>query len=275
MGYELLDCGSGRKVERLGDVRVIRPAPAATERPRDADAWVGADLEWNRNVGWIGPRDPSGTWEATIREQCLELRATDTGQVGFFPEHEKIRAILRMHLTAGEGSLRVLDLFGYTGASTLVAASLGADVTYVDGAKPMVAWLRRNLKRNGLSDAPVRSIADDAARFVEREVKRERHYDVVLVDPPSFGRGPDGRTFKIDRDLDGLLANVRRVLSDRPRLIALTAHTESWTHRRLLAALDRAMDGLGGRSRSGDLVLRARSGAKLRAGMFAVRECEG
>ena len=202
------------------------------------------------------------------------LRPTDTGQVGVFPEHEIVRTPLRAALErwSGDGPLTVLDLFGFTGAITLAAAAAGARVTYVDGSRPVLGWMRRNLERNGLAEAPVRAVPEDVGRFVAREVRRGPRYDVVVLDPPSFGRGPDGRTFRIEADLDGLLADVRRVLSDRPRAVLLTAHTEGWSAARLGAALDRAMAGRPGRTETGTMNLSAASGATLPAGIFARRE---
>jgi len=275
----LLDCGDGRKVERFGDVRVVRPAPAAREAPRDPRAWEGADLEYVRADPARGGDEDDGRWvvrsavpDPWIVESAgarFELGCTPAGQVGLFPEQAPLRERLAAWLRARGGPpARVLDLFGYTGGTTLAAAAAGAEVTYVDGARPMVGWMRRNLSLNGLDAAPVRSIPEDARRFVDRELRRDRRYDVVTLDPPSYGRGPAGPAFRIERDLDGLLADVAGLLA-RPGLVVLSAHTEAWTNARLESSLERAFAGRPARADAGELALRAESGVVLRSGVFA------
>lgn len=274
--YELLDCGGGLKLERFGDVRVIRPAPGVPGPIRSAESWRNAQLEFRRDRRpgtWIRHSEIPDPWIVESSGTLFSLDATPTGQVGLFPEQAGLRVRVRDWLAARPPeSRRMLDLFGHTGGHTLAAAGAGAHVTYVDGARATVAWMRRNLEINGLADAPVRSIAEDVARFVERETRRKSVYDAIVLDPPSFGRGPDGKRFQIERDLDGLLANVRRLLVDGPALAVLTAHTESWTDRRLAGRLDWAMRGRSGETESGELVLEATSGTQLPSGLWAVRE---
>lgn len=279
MDYELLDCGEGRKLERFATARVVRPAPAATGPVRDAAAWADPDLEFVRPEGsaragtWIRHRPPPAPWIVASAGVRFELAPAPAGQVGLFPEQEPLRERLGAWLRdRAEPGAFVLDLFGFTGGTTIAAAAAGAVVTYVDGAKAMVPRLRANLSLNGLGDAPVRSLTEDAARFVAREVRRRRTYRVIALDPPTFGRGKGGTAFHIERDLDALLADVRRLLSDGPSVVLLTAHTESWTASRLASHLDRAFRGRPGRTDSGELALRAASGATLPSGLFAWRE---
>jgi 23S rRNA (cytosine1962-C5)-methyltransferase len=272
--HSLLDCGDGRKLERFGGVVVDRPAPTAQEPRRNVSAWANVTLRL-RDGQWQVIRALPDPWQVRLGGLEFGLRPTDAGQVGVFPEHEIVRAPLRGRLDAwvAEGTPpAVLDLFAFTGAVTLAAAARGCPVTYVDGSKPVLGWMRRNLELNGLKESSVRAIPEDVGRFVARAVRRGNRYDVVVLDPPSFGRGPEGHTFRIEADLDALLADVRRVLSDRPRAVLLTAHTEGWTASRLGAALGRAMEGLPGRTRTGELALVAESGAVLPAGIFAERE---
>lgn len=275
--YSLLDCGAGRKLERFGDVRVVRPAPAAEEAPRHpAAAWAEADVEYVQQDGageWRVHRAVPEPWRVECGGTHFELACASAGQVGLFPEQTPLRRRLGEWLGRRPGEpARVLDLFGYTGGSTLAAAAAGAEVTYVDGARAAVARMRGNLALNGLADAPVRSLAEDAMRFVVRETRRERTYDVVILDPPSYGRGPDGATFHIGRDLDELLGHVRGLLLGRPALVVATAHTKPMAPSRLAAQLSRALDGLPGQTEAGRLTLRAESGAELPSGVFAWRE---
>jgi 23S rRNA (cytosine1962-C5)-methyltransferase len=276
---ELIDCGEGRKLERFASVRVVRPAPAATAPVRDAAAWDDPDLEFVRRDAssptgeWITRRPPPSPWLVTSAGVRLELAPAPAGQLGIFPEQAPLRQRLAAWLTdRGEIGAPVLDLFGFTGGTTITAAAAGADVTFVDGAKPMVPRLRANLAHNGLAEAPVRSITEDVLRFVAREVRRRRAYRVIALDPPTFGRGKGGTAFHIERDLDVLLGDVRRLLLDGPSVVLLTAHTEGWTASRLVAQLERAFRGRPGRTDSGELALRAASGARLPSGLFAWRE---
>ena len=192
-GYELIDAGDGRRLERFGEVVVDRPAPMAEEAPRDPPAWARADLRFDRYVGWtaISEGDPQ-PWTVNEGDLQFELRPTDTGQVGLFPEQAPNRAWVRDAIRRVGGSTQVLNLFGYTGAMTLSAAAAGASVTHVDGSRPTVAWARRNAELSGLTDRPVRWIVDDVERFVAREQRRERLYDAAILDPPSYGHGGRG-----------------------------------------------------------------------------------
>jgi 23S rRNA (cytosine1962-C5)-methyltransferase len=154
----------------------------------------------------------------------------------------------------------------------MAAAGAGAEVTMVDGARGTVGWARRNFERNGLGEAPIRSIAEDAARFVEREARRGARYDAIVLDPPSYGRGPKGRTWKIERDLDGLLRACTELLTREALFLLVTAHTETWRMGELAGRLDAAAAARSGETGCGDLMLRAEDGRRLRAGIFAWRD---
>jgi 23S rRNA (cytosine1962-C5)-methyltransferase len=280
--WELLDLDRGRKLERFGEVVVARPAPAVRRRsgvPREAWSEVAAEFVREGRAGrWVRHRALPDPWLCRSAGRVHELMATPSGQVGLFPEHAPLREALERSLrerTADGSRPRVLDLFSYTGGSAMAAAAAGAEVVSVDSAKSVLGWARRNAERNGLGDAPVRRIPEDAARFVEREGRRGRRYDAVLLDPPSFGRGPGGRTWKIERDLAGLLAGVAELLSERSVLVLLTAHTTAWTPETLAGMLEAALGERPGRTGSGRLTLAARSGATLHSGVWARREFDG
>ena len=182
--YELLDAGDGRRLERFGDRVVDRPAPGATEPARNLSAWAAVDLRFETGVGWRGEVRP---WTVTLDGLTFELRPTTSGQVGLFPEQTPNWQWLREHITP---AAEVLNLFGYTGGSTLVSAAMGTRVVHVDAARPAVAWARRNAELSDFGDRPIRWIVDDAEAFVRREARRDRRYDAIVLDPPSYGRGP-------------------------------------------------------------------------------------
>jgi 23S rRNA (cytosine1962-C5)-methyltransferase len=278
--YELLDVGDGARLERFGDRIVDRPHPAALGPRREPGAWSVADLRFDRDRGWTGPAAEQGSWPIEVAGLSLELRPTDAGQVGLFPEHE---GMLPWLLDAVEnrrsGSVRdatpasrpaVLHLFAYTGLATLAMASAGAAVTHVDSARPTVAWARRNAQLAALDDRPIRWIVDDARVFAEREVRRGRRYAGVVLDPPSYGHGPDGRAWRLIDHLEGLLATCAGLL-EPAGFVLLTAHTPGFDGAVLGDMLARAVDGPTGAIDRGALVLRARTGDQLELGAFARR----
>lgn len=271
-GYELMDAGEGRRLERFGEVVVDRPAPTADAPPRDPPAWADADLRFDRYVGWtaISENEPQ-PWVVDEGDLRFELRPTETGQVGLFPEQAPNRAWVRDAVAQLGGSPQILNLFAFTGAMTLSAAAAGASVTHVDGSRPTVAWARRNAELSGLADRPVRWIVDDVERFVGREQRRERRYDAVILDPPSYGHGGRGASggWQLEERLEGLLARCADLTGGDPALVVLSAHTPGFGPDRLAGELASAF----GRSESdvdaGELGIRARSGAHLRLGAYA------
>jgi 23S rRNA (cytosine1962-C5)-methyltransferase len=262
-GYELLDTGGGGRLERFGERTVDRPAPTALGSRRDPDAWPTADMRFDRERGWTGPEADAGPWPIEVGGFTLELRATDAGQVGLFPEQAAMLSWLRRR-TPGS----VLNLFAYTGLATLALAAVGASVTHVDASRPTVAWARRNAERSGLADRPVRWIVDDARAFVAREARRGRRYGGVVLDPPSYGHGSGGRSWHLEGDLAELLDALRTIL-EPDGFALLTAHTPAFGPDRLAESL---ADGLGRRPEAveaGDLALETAGGDRLELGSFA------
>jgi 23S rRNA (cytosine1962-C5)-methyltransferase len=267
--HELIDAGDGRRLERFGDLVVDRPAPMG-EPQRDPAAWASADLVFRRYAGWTAIADAEpGPWVVDDRSLRLELRPTETGQVGLFPEQAPNRAWVRDALAGLGGAVSVLNLFAYTGAMTLTVAAAGASVTHVDGARPTVAWARRNAELSGLSDRPIRWIVDDVEEFVGREIRRERRYDAVILDPPSYGHGRGGRPWRLEERLAPLLAACATVTSRDPTFVVLSAHTPGFDPDRLAGELASAFGRRASEVEAGELSLRARSGAHLHLGAFA------
>ena len=264
-GYELIDAGDGRRLERFGDRVVDRPALTATEPKRGTRAlWEAADLRFEPAGGWLG--DVRGSWQIELDGIRLELGAGSGGQVGVFPEHATfwpwLRDVLEERPTAS-----VLNLFASTGATTLACAGAGAAVTHVDASRAAVTWARRNADLTGLADRPIRWIVDDAVAFSRREARRGQRYDGFVLDPPSYGHGPGGRAWTIDRDLVELLDAIRDVSTD-DAFVLLTAHATGVRPRDLDAVL-RDVFGPSQDIAAEPIELRALSGAVLPLGASA------
>lgn len=262
-GYEFLDCGSGRRLERFGALRLIRPAPAAAWTERHPAEWR-AEGEF-ADGGWTFAAPPPETWAVDFGLFRLELSCAAGGQVGVFPEQADNWSWLAARAREAGRGAAVLNAFAHTGASSLAAALGGAAVCHLDASRTAVARARRNAELNGLGT--LRWIADDALKFMAREVKRGRRYEGLILDPPAFGRGGGGKTWKLSRDLPKLLELARALLSDRASFLLLTCHAPDLAHadlRRDLAALglDRR-----GRLSGGENLLRG-PGNPLPAGRF-------
>jgi 23S rRNA (cytosine1962-C5)-methyltransferase len=260
--FELVDAGEGRRLERFGDHLVDRPAPGATSIRRAPSEWARADLIFDRERGWSGDglAKTSDGWAIRIHDLSMELRPTDAGQVGVFPEHAAMLPWL-LERVAERDQPTVLNLFAYTGLITLALARAGASIAHVDAARPAISWARRNAELNGLTDRPIRWLVDDARAFVAREIRRDRRYDGVVLDPPTYGHGTGGQAWRLERDLEPLVADINRLLAP-DGFVLLTAHSESIDPRALGALL-------GPRSDVGELVLDAKSGTTLTLGAFA------
>jgi 23S rRNA (cytosine1962-C5)-methyltransferase len=269
---ELLDCGGGRRLERFGPVLVDRPAPSADWIPRlPRDEWNRATLRWEKG-GWVRTGRDRGTaiepWTVAAGGLVMECRPAAGGQLGVFPEHVTTWGWLdRACRSAAETLARppeVLSLFAYTGGSTLACARAGARVVHVDASRPAVAWARRNAELSGLEAAPVRWLVEDARTFVRRERRRGRHYDGLVLDPPSYGHGTGA--WQIDEHLRPLLEDLAALAGPRPSFVLLSAHTQGFEADRL-GELIREHFGV---SAVGDaLVVESRVGSRLPLGAWA------
>jgi len=234
-GYELLDSGNGKKLERFGDVVLERPCAQAVWKPRLAGTWKTANARFDRNQGlnWQGRGSLSDAWHVEIAGVVMKLSTTDFGHLGVFPETRALWKWIRETLTEQAGKkgrqLHFLNLFAYSGGATLAAAQSGAACCHLDASKGMVDWARENAALNNLQDAPIRWIVDDVIKFLRREVRRENRYDAILLDPPSFGRGKKGELYKIEESLMETLDLVDQVLTDDPAFVLLTSHTPGFS----------------------------------------------
>ncbi len=229
--YELLDCGEESKLERLGPYRVTRQAAQAHwPRSLPASDWQRADAvhhRSNRGGGyWRFRNTPPESWCVQFGEMRFRIKLTDFGHIGLFPEQLENWSWIRRTVAGREP--RVLNLFGYTGGSTLAAAAAGARVTHLDASKGVVSWARENADENGLGDHPIRWVVEDASKYVQRERKRASYYQGLVLDPPSYGRGPKGQVWQIERDLVPLLRGLKGIVPDL-EFILLSCHTPGYS----------------------------------------------
>ena len=230
--YELMDAGDGRKLERFGRYILARPCSQAMWRPGMPPArWDGADASFDREDGnrWHGRNNLPKEWEITTAGIKFRLGGTDFGHLGIFPEQREEWRWIREKVRGAGRKVSVLNLFAYSGGSTMAAAQGGAEVCHLDASKGMVEWARENARRNDLAAHPIRWIVDDAHKFMKREIRRGRKYDAIILDPPSFGRGANGEMYKIERDLKDTLALVKDLLSENPLFVLFSSHTPGLT----------------------------------------------
>ena len=231
--YALLDSGNGKKLERYGAITVVRPEPQCWWLPTLAgERWSEANAVFDPSRD--NEEDEEGRWKTTSQipaqwplgwgEAKFLARLTPFRHLAFFPEQAANWAWIDARLRGLGRPARVLNLFGYTGVATLVAAAAGAEVTHVDASKKSVGWARENAALAGLDGRPIRWIVEDARRYVQREVRRGSKYDAIILDPPKYGRGPTGEVWRLFEDLPGLLNDCAALLSDRADFLLLNAY---------------------------------------------------
>lgn len=272
--YEVIDSGDGLRLERVGPVVISRQLAQAIWPPTLPETEWAARMHtshYRPDQGpgdWTPRRPHPERWEIRFGELRFQMRLTPYGHIGMFAEQQVQWPWIGDQLQDAPGAT-CLNLFGYTGGSTLAAATAGAQVTHVDAVKGIVAWARRNAQASGLGAAPVRWITEDALVFAQREVRRGRRYDAIVLDPPTFGRGPRGKVWKIERDLIGLLSECGALLSDDARFLLLTGHTPGVTASVLRNLLMPLVAERGGALQSGEMVQRAsESRIVLPAGVY-------
>jgi 23S rRNA (cytosine1962-C5)-methyltransferase len=264
--YGLVDSGGGRKLERCGPCRLVRPEPQCLWRPRQPEAvWAAADAVFEPSdedeAGhWRFTGKPAQTWPLQWGEVRFTGRFTAFRHLAFFPEQAANWAWIDERLRAETAPPRVLNLFGYTGVASLVAAAAGAIVTHVDASKRAIGWARENAALSGLADHPIRWICEDARRYVQREVRRGSRYDAIILDPPKYGRGPGGEVWRLFEDLPELLGLCVDLLSEKPAFLILNAYAERISGLSLAGLLAEAMHGRGGAIDWGELALMEEAG---------------
>ncbi len=277
--YELIDSGGGRKLERYGRFRLVRPEAEAVWHPRlPRSEWDAADAAFQpapvENGGhWVYRRSLPEPWEMRYRRYRFEVMTSASRHLGVFPEQASQWDWIAERVSLAARPLRVLNLFGYTGLASLAAAGAGAQVTHVDASRKVIAWARRNQELSGMADLPIRWMVDDALKFVQREGRRQVGYDGIILDPPKFGRGPKGEVWEFYRLLPSLLNVCRQVLSPQPSFIVLTAYAVKASAVTLFNAVAELMNGFSGEVSAGEAALVERSGGRLLSMAVFARWC--
>ena len=239
--YELLDSGNGRKLERFGQVITDRPDTQAIWLPLKPELWEKANAIFkaeNKETPWLFSPGYPIDWTVVFDELKFNLRFGNFKHLGLFPEHASQWKWLHEKVLALE-TPNILNLFGYTGAATLVLAKAGAKVTHIDSSKQSVEWASENARATDLSEDSVRWIVDDAAAFVKREIKRGAKYEGIVLDPPAFGRGSKGQVWHIEKDLMPLLQNLKEIISNKPgSFVLLSGYAAGFAPQSFAQAVD-------------------------------------
>jgi 23S rRNA (cytosine1962-C5)-methyltransferase len=266
--YALLDSGHGRKLERYGRFTVVRPEPQCLWSPAlAAEAWEAADAVFDptdeEDAGrWKLKGQLPETWPLTYEGVRFNGRFTSFRHLAFFPEQAANWAWLDQAVRGAGEAPKVLNLFGYTGVASLVMAAAGAAVTHVDASKRAVQWARENAELSGLSDRPIRWITEDARKYVQREVRRGSKYEGIILDPPKYGRGPDGEVWKLFENLPELAGLCAELLSENAKFLVLNAYAERISGAALSGLLADTLKGRGGTIEWGELALVQEDGAR-------------
>ncbi|MBX4187895.1 MAG: class I SAM-dependent methyltransferase [Candidatus Doudnabacteria bacterium] len=271
--YELLDSGNYRRLEKYGDLVIIRSEPRAwweTDLPETEWAKADASYENEEKGEWEFKKKIPDFWVMNFDDIKMKLKMTRMSKhIGIFPEQSKNWRLISKRISEAKNP-KVLNLFAYTGISTLIAAQAGASVTHVDGSKVALTWANENAEISGLKDKPIRWILDDALKFVKREVRRGSKYDAIILDPPAFGRGPKGEVWKIEDSINDLLDSCKDLISEKPLFIFLTVYSIEASSLSIGNLLSGAVKGLGGSITNGELVLVPKNqGKPLPVSLFA------
>ncbi len=276
--YALIDSGNGRKLERYGSYRIIRPEGQALWKPAlPQENWIDVDaiFKGNRDEEGIGrwhfpKKQLNETWPLFWNGLPFWGRFTSFRHVGVFPEQDAHWRLMEEQIIKAKRPIKLLNLFGYTGIASLIGARAGAAVTHVDASKKAIIWAKANQEKAGLLDHSIRWICDDAVKFVERELRRQKTYDIILLDPPAYGRGPHGEVWQLFDHLPAMIKNCRNLLSDRPLSIVLTAYTIRSSFYALHTLMRDEFINLGGTIESGELILREEiAGRALSTSLFS------
>lgn len=227
--YEVIDCSKGEKLERWDDYILVRPDPQVIwDTPRKEKGWHKMNAHYHRSKKGGGEWeffDLPQQWSIHYRNLTFQLKPFSFKHTGLFPEQAANWDWFSELIKKAGRPVKVLNLFAYTGGATIAAAAAGASVTHVDASKGMVTWAKENAASSGLADAPIRWIVDDCVKFVEREIRRGNHYDAIIMDPPSYGRGPKGEIWKIEESIHPLVKLCAQLLVDRPLFFLINSYT--------------------------------------------------
>ena len=258
--YELLDCGGGEKLERWDRYVLVRPDPQAIwETPRRLPEWKRANARYLRSQSggghWEKKTLPE-SWKIRYRDLTFQVKPMNFKHTGLFPEQAVNWDFAMDKIRHAGRPIRVLNLFAYSGGATLAAAAGGAEVYHVDASKGMVAWAKENAVASGLADRPIHWIVDDCGKFIQREIRRGRRYDGIIMDPPSYGRGPSGEIWKMETSFYPFLQETVKLLSDDPLFVIINSYTTGLAPSAVAYASDVVFGAAhGGKTAAGELGL--------------------
>ncbi len=273
--YELLDSGGGQRLERYGPYTLVRPEPNALWRPRRPPSeWEGADAHFvgsEEGARWSRRESLAEPWAVPWGALQFEVRLTPFKHTGLFPEQAVNWGWCAEQIRARGPGVRVLNLFGYTGAATLSAAQAGARVTHVDASRPAMGWARSNQQHSGLEALPIRWLVDDVVKFVKRELRRGSRYEGIILDPPAFGRGPKGEIWRFSDNFPALIEEVAALLSEEALFLLVNAYAITESALVLHNLLADALAPRAGTLEAGELALRESgpAGRLLPTSLFA------
>lgn len=274
--YELLDCGEGRKLERFGQIVVDRPDPQALWTPQApvsrwrADAVFSASGDDDKGRWQFPGAPPPSEWDMHWRDIRFKARCSSFRHMGVFPEHSVHWKWVSDQIAGAGRPIRLLNVFGYTGLMSLAAASAGAEVVHCDASPKAIGFGRENQQLSGLEEKPIRWICDDAMKFMEREVRRGRTYDAIILDPPKYGRGPKSEVWRFEDDFAKLLETVRSLLSDKPLCVVATVYAVRLSYISVAQALTDRLGSNGYDLACGEMAIReSQRGNLLPTGLFS------
>ena len=272
-GYELIDSGLEEKLERFGDVELVRPDPQALwPKTMPQTRWEAASATYSREGRegqWKIKKDMPESWPIEIGGQKMLIKPTSFKHTGVFPEQAPNWEWIK-HAVSAKPSSSVLNLFGYTGGATIAAALAGAEVCHVDASKSAVAWARENAELNGVADKSIRWIIEDAITFVEREIKRGNKYDLILMDPPAFGHGPKDELWKFEEHFLALMKLCAELLSEKPLGVLINGYAAGYSASAFAYNLEPLQQKYGGSLEYGELTIEESAGKRqLPCGIFA------
>ncbi len=228
--YEILDMANGEKLERWGNIILIRPDPQIIWKDKSKPAlWKKANAHYHRSKSgggeWEYIKNVPKAWQIKYKNLTFNLKPMGFKHTGLFPEQAVNWDFMMNKIKNANRPIKVLNLFAYTGGATVACAAAGASVCHVDSSKGMTAWAKENVASSGLTDRPVRFIIDDVIKFVQREIRRGNKYDAIVMDPPSYGRGANGEVWNIEESLYTLVELCKEVLSDKPLFFLINSYT--------------------------------------------------
>ena len=272
--YEILDMANGEKLERWGNIYLVRPDPQIIWKDKSfPEKWNKANARYNRSSsgggGWNYKKKLPDAWQIKYKDLTFNIKPMGFKHTGLFPEQAVNWDWMMDKIRSEKREIKVLNLFAYTGGATVACLSAGASVCHVDSSKGMVAWAKENVQSSGLSDRPVRFIIDDVTKFVQRELRRGNTYDAIIMDPPSYGRGKNGEVWQFESGLEDLVELCTNVLSDNPLFFLINSYTTGISSKVLENILSLKIKRKNGKISSGEIGLpMTDSGLVLPAGIF-------